>query len=285
MMHPSHDGLPTNAQRIAHAAARIAAMSDTPRLDAEILLAAALGISRSRLLARLQESSDAPLFEPMVERRLAHEPLAYILGEWEFFSLTFKVIPPLLVPRPETEHLVEAVLDHINGQPARILDLCTGTGCVAVAIAHNSPNCTVTATDINPLAVTVATENAQKNGVGDRVTATKRDLFPAMGEPYDAVCSNPPYIEAAAWNGLSPVIRLHEDPKALLAGPDGLDIIRRIISEAPRYLKPGGLLALEIDGEQRNAVEQLFSDNGYKDIHFRKDLAGIDRIACAKVAV
>ncbi len=275
------NGTPTNAERIAQAAQRIAQVSDTPRLDAEILLAAALGISRSRLLARLFEQSDAPDFDAMVVRRLAYEPLAYILGEWEFFSLTFKVLPPLLVPRPETEHLVEAVLDHMGCRPARVLDLCTGTGCVAIAIAHSAPNSRVTATDINPLAISVAAENAQRNAVSDRTGFILQDLFPNPDEPFDAICSNPPYIEESAWDELSPVIRLHEDPNALLAGPDGLDIVRRIIAEAPQYLNPGGLLAMEIDGAQRPAVEKLLRDGGYHDVHFRQDLAGIDRIACA----
>lgn len=275
-------GTPTNAERIAAASQKIANVSDTPRLDAEILLAAALGISRSRLLARLFERSDTPDFDAMVERRLSYEPLAYILGEWEFFSLTFKVVPPLLVPRPETEHLVEAVLDHIGNRPAHVLDLCTGTGCVAVAIARSAPNSHVTATDINPLAVSVSKENAERNAVSARTDFLVQDLFPTADESFDAICSNPPYIEDSAWADLSPVIRRHEDPKALLAGPDGLDIIRRIVSKTPNYLKSGGLLAIEIDGAQRPAVENLLRDSGYRDIHFRQDLAGIDRIACAK---
>lgn len=275
---------PSLASRIAAAARLLKQVSETPRLDAELLMAHALAMPRAKLLARLVDHVDVPGFDEMVERRLAYEPLAYIFGSWEFYSLEFKVVPPLLVPRPETEHLVEAVLNHIGKSPARVLEIGTGTGCVAVSIAKNAPSATVIATDINPLAIEVAGENARRHGVWDRVELRRGTIFePVIDDPdFDVICSNPPYIEDPDWPNLSPVIRLHEDPKALLAGPDGLDIIRQLISGAKDYLKPAGLLAFEIGMGQDASVRQLLQSAGYTSIEFIKDLAGIKRIAAAQ---
>lgn len=288
---------PTLAEKLAAAARKLEPVTDTPRLDAEILLAAALRISRAQLMARLKERADAPSFEEYLARRMNYEPLAYILGEWEFFSMPFEVQPPLLVPRPETEHLVEAVLDYATvaaatakpgaPPPLRILELGTGTGCVAVAVAANAPAVSITATDLNPLALEVASRNARRHKVAARIEFRQGDLFQALkptGGAFDAICSNPPYIEDAAWPELSPVIRLHEDPDALLAGPDGLDIIRRIVHETPNHLVKGGLLAFEIGMGQQKAVENLLKQGSYQNIRFRNDLAGIPRIACANLA-
>jgi release factor glutamine methyltransferase len=273
------------AERLASAEAALANVTDTPRLDAEILLAHALGIQRAALLARLHESLPAlPEFEAFLERRLNYEPLAYILGEWEFFSLRFFVEPPLLVPRPETEHVVESVLERIGSGPARVLELCTGTGCIGVSMAHAAPNADITATDANPFALAVARRNAERHGVETRITLCEGDLFLALrGDegPFDVVCANPPYVEDGAWPELDPVIRLHEDPRALLAGEDGLDIIRRIVAEAPEWTVPGGLLALEIGMGQYEPVRDLLQRNRYGEIRFVRDLAGIQRVAIA----
>lgn len=275
--------IPTVAQRLAEAAQRLKPVTDTPRLDAEILLAHAVGVTRSALLARLHEALPAPDFEELLERRLQYEPIAYIVGAWEFFSLAFIVRPPVLTPRPETEHLVEMALDHLRHRgaaagPPRVLDLGTGTGCVAVAVARNLP-CDMIATDINPDAVALARENAAKHGVSIHVCAG--DLFdglPQDAPPFDCIVSNPPYVEEDAWPGLSPVIRLHEDPRALLAGKDGLAVIRRIIADAPAHLRPGGLLALEIGEKHFQRVAGLMRDAGFRDIACRRDLSGIPRI-------
>jgi len=286
-MRPTNVGA-TNAERLAQAARLLESVSETPRLDSEILLAAALEVSRAWLLASLNDRADAPPFNTYIERRLNYEPLAYILGEWEFFSLPFNVQPPLLVPRPETEHLVEAVLDyaHATTHPVRVFEIGAGTGCVSVAIAVNLPDAIVVATDLSPLALDVARQNAKRHGVLDRITFRCGDLFaplePGDG-PFNVICSNPPYIEDGAWPDLSPVIRMHEDPRALLAGPDGLDVIRRIVKEAPDWLVPGGLLAFEIGMGQDAAVDALLCEGYYRDIQFRNDLAGIRRIACAKL--
>jgi len=278
-------GLPTHSERLAAATERLSNVTETPRLDAEILLAHALDISRSALLARLRERAEAPAFDEMLERRVASEPIAYILGEWEFFSLRLKVRRPLLVPRPETEHLVEAVLDFIGQDPANVLEIGTGTGCVAVAIAHNAPKSRIVATDLSAIALDIAEDNARWHNATDRVTLRSGDLFEAVhveDSPFDVVCSNPPYVEEGEWESLPPVIRLYEEPAALLAGRDGLDVIRRIIREAPPFLTARGLLAVEIGAGQRDAVQALLQECGYHNINFRPDLAGIPRIAVAQ---
>ena len=276
---------PPNFERLAGAVLALECVTDTPRLDAEILLACALGITRTKLLASLNERADAPGFDGFVERRRASEPIAYILGEWEFYSLGFKVVPPLLVPRPETEHLVEAVLEHMGRECARVFDVGTGTGCVAVAIAHAASNCCVTATDINPLALDIAAENARRHDVAGRIVFRLGDLFDALEcdeTPFDIICSNPPYIEEAAWPGLPPVVRCYEDPGALLAGEDGIDVIRRLAAGAQHFLRPGGWLMLEIGMGQYPGVADLLAACGYEAVSFRRDLAGIERIAIAR---
>lgn len=272
----------TAAQVLAEAVMALGPVTETPRLDAEILLAHSVRLSRSQLLTRLRDPIDAPGFEALVERRLNSEPIAYILGEWEFFSLAFFTRPPILVPRPETEHLVEAALDHLkDGQTARrILDIGTGTGCVAVSIAKNAPGNCVVATDINADALVLARENAARHNA--EIEFRRGDLFGAlapMDGPFDVIVSNPPYVESTEWPKLPPVIRRHEDPRALLAGEDGLDVLRRIIAEAPGHLNPGGMLAVEMGENHSERVRALFEHAGFRDTRRRDDLAGIPRIA------
>lgn len=277
----------TFGEHLAEATRRLAPVTETPRLDAEILLAHALGLTRAALLARLRESHNVPsAFEIMLERRVAHEPIAYILGEWEFFSLGFYVPAPLLVPRPETEHLVEVVLETVGTAPACVLDVGTGTGCVGVAIAANAPRARVTATDINPDALATAARNAARHGVAERIEFHLGDLFDALPsgtELFDVVCSNPPYVEDTAWAELPAVIRLYEDPGALLGGLDGLDVVRRLVEEARGHLRPGGLLAFEIGMGQYSNVHHMLEASGYEGVGFRRDLGGIERIAFARV--
>ena len=307
-----------NVGEFIHAAeTQLESVTDTPRLDAELLLADAWRISRASLLARMGErvpDDVAETFETLLARRLNHEPLAYIFGEWEFFSLPMIVRAPALVPRPETEHLVEAALAHVQRiggsgvvgaergsrgrspsrgtsssgtrEPICVADIGTGTGCVAVAIAVNAPHTHVTATDLNPDYLQLARENAERHHVADRVQLLQGDLLQALppGETYDVIVSNPPYVETGAWDDLLPVIRKHEDPRALLAGADGLDYVRRLIADTPAYLRPGGLLAIEIGMGQYDAVKALFEQHGYHDVRSVKDLAGIDRIACGNLA-
>ncbi len=275
--------MPTVAEALQDAEARLAQASDSPRLDAELLLAHALKTTRGQLFARRPDAIDAKVFEGCLARRLAGEPIAYILGTWEFFSIELAVEPPMLVPRPETEHLVEAVLAFIGDRSVRVLDLCTGTGCVALAIAKNAPRATVVAADINPAAVALARRNVAQHALADRVSVVEGDLFAALspGESmFDAICANPPYVAEGEWEGLSDTIRKYEDPCALVSGPEGLDCIWRIVSQAPRYLRPGGLLALEMGQGQAEKVRALLAGAGFSSIKIINDLAGIPRIAC-----
>ena len=276
----------TWAEVLVDATAQLAPVTVTPRLDAEILLAHALDRSRSELLASLQSPEHASSFDRLLERRLVSEPIAYILGSWEFFSMEFEVKPPVLVPRPETEHLVEAALERIGDRPGKVLDIGTGTGCVAIAIACSAPDSRLIATDIAEEYVALARRNATRHECTSRIEFRTGDLFEALHAedgPFDVIVSNPPYIEAPAWDELPPVVRNFEDKRALLAGRDGLGIIRRIVSGASAHLKPGGLLAFEIGMGQDEAVNTLLQEYHYKDIVFREDLAGIPRIATASV--
>jgi len=259
-------------------------VTDTPRLDAEILMAHALGMTRAKLLGSLHTPYAPDSFEDLLQRRLDYEPIAYVLGEWEFYSLTLACRSPILVPRPETEHLVDVALESIGELPANVLDLCTGTGCVAIAIAMNAPQATVDATDTSDAAIQLAQENFDRHDLSDRVTLHQGDLFAAVPADlaYNVIVSNPPYVADTDWPDLPEVIKRHEDPAALLAGPDGLDVIRRIVAEAPAHLRPGGILAFEIGMGQDSAVESLLTQHGYSDVAFRADLAGIRRIAIGR---
>lgn len=271
----------TIAEALHSAALRLEMVTDTPRLDAEILLAHALRLSRAQLLARPHHPLPASSFEALLVRRLQYEPLAYILGEWEFFSTKFRVLPPLLTPRPETEHLVETALDYLkcNGTAADVLDVGCGTGCVAVCIALHVPTCRVYAVDIHPVAVSCASYNARRHGVA--LACFQGDLLDAFGcreSLFDLIVSNPPYVPEGEWEALSPVITRHEDPRALLAGPDGLAVIRRLVPAAFQALRSGGMLALEIGDGQETAVRTLLKDAGMTDIAGAIDLAGISRV-------
>jgi len=271
---------------IINAASRkLSEATETPRLDAEILLAHALGIPRSALLARMHEPGDAPDFDAYLKRRIAAEPIAYILGEWEFYSLPLEIAAPVLVPRPETEFLVEAVLDFVGDKPSEILEFGTGSGCVAVAILANAPACHVVATDIQPGNLALAKRNARHNNVEDRLHTLEGDLFApieASQNRFAVICSNPPYIETGAESDLPRCIRDYEDPVALYGGEDGLRIIADVIEQGRRYLTDGGLLALEIGLGQRQRVSAILEQYGYDEIRFKADLAGIDRIATAR---
>ncbi|HRK33795.1 MAG TPA: peptide chain release factor N(5)-glutamine methyltransferase [Candidatus Hydrogenedentes bacterium] len=277
----------TVRDRIEEAVSLLADVSDSPRADAEWLMAHYLGISRSRIPTRLDERVDAADFRLLIERRLAYEPVQYIVGSWEFYSLPMKVRAPVLVPRPETEHLVEIAIALASqlGPSPRILDLCTGSGCVAIAIAANIPGASIVATDIGDDAIRLSEENARENGLLNRITLRKGDLFAALHDadaPFHVICSNPPYVEETEYGRLSPSIRLYEDPAALLAGSDGLDVIRRIVSGAREYLVPGGGLALEVGEGQAPLVQEMLRASDYRDIGSQFDLAGIERIVHAR---
>jgi len=258
--------------------------SDTPRLDAEILLAHTLNISRSSLLA-LESIVELPeQFSALVARRSRSEPIAYMLGEWEFFSLPFFVEAPVLVPRPETEHLVESVLQFC-GEPESILDIGTGTGCVVITLLTQLPEAHGYATDLKDHNLELARKNATRHQVVDRLRFEPGDLFEpfdSSSKTFDVICSNPPYVALRDQDTLDPTVKNFEDGTALFSGDDGLDLIRRLIEEAPKHLTAEGWLAFEFGIRQDSVIEQLLSGRGYRDIRIVPDLAGIPRIALGR---
>jgi release factor glutamine methyltransferase len=245
---------------------------DTPRLDAEAMLAAVLGTDRAALHAdprRMIELDAAERFDEMVRRRVRREPVAYIVGRAHFRQLELIVDHRVLIPRPETEMLVELAED---GQ--RVLDVGTGSGAIALAIAQERAGVTVTGIDSSPGAVEVARANAEALGLEAEFLIA--DL--AVGGPYDLVVSNPPYVRDSDWPGLAPEITLYEPEEALVAGPDGLDVVRRLVPAAAEVLRPGGLLAVEVGQGQSRAVEALFERSGLRLLETQRDLARIPRV-------
>jgi release factor glutamine methyltransferase len=262
---------------------RLAATSQNPRRDAEVLLGQVLQCDAAALLAhpeRVLSADESAQFENFVTRRAAFEPIQYILGVQEFFGLPFAVTPDVLIPRPETEHLVEAVLQRVNPQTdAHILDVGTGSGAIAVALAFALPQAHLTAVDLSPAALAVARRNAERHGVGERISFLHSDLLTAFhGVHFDVVVSNPPYI--AEQEVLPPEVAGYEPRSALYAGVTGLEIYVRLIPQAHIALKPKGWLLLEIGYEQSPAIRSLLSD--WTDVSFLNDLQGIPRVAVAR---
>lgn len=261
---------------------------DTPRLDAEILLAHACGCQRIELYTRYDEVlGDKPrsVMRELVRRRTKFEPVAYLVGHREFFSLDFRVTSDVLIPRPDTETLVLELLELSKQFDApKILDIGTGTGCIAITTAVNNPAANVTAIDISPAALNIARANATQHSVADRVTFLESDLFAALdsAEPFDIIGSNPPYIAEHEWESLQPDVRQHEPRQALVSGNDGLDVIRRLIAQAPKFLVPGGHLLLEIDTAQADAVRSLLeAESAFENIRLINDLTVRPRVAHA----
>jgi release factor glutamine methyltransferase len=253
--------------------------------DAELLLLHTLQIPRTTLLAhpnRELSSAAEALYESHIARRLKNEPIQYITGQQEFYGLAFKVTPAVLIPRPETEHLIEAVLAHLlHNQPLRIVDIGTGSGAIAIALAVHLPQAQITALDLSPEALEVAGTNAETHAVANRITFLQSDLLAAVANepPYDAIVSNPTYIPEADSPTLHPEVRDHEPHTALFSGAEGLDIYRRLIPQSHTLLKPNGLIALEIGHGQREALATLLS--GWHQLHFVDDLQQIPRVALA----
>jgi release factor glutamine methyltransferase len=276
--------VPASAGDILQAArARLAATSQNPRRDAEVLLAHVLGWDQAALLThpeRVLSPAAEDRFESLLRRRLASEPIQYLTGAQEFFGLLLEVSPDVLIPRPETEHLVEAVLERFGREAnARIVDVGTGSGAIAVAIAHALPRSRVTAVDVSSLALEVARRNAQRHGVMERVRLLHSDLLAAIDSAdFDAVVSNPPYI--ADGELLEPQVSRYEPHSALYAGPTGLEVYERLIPQARRVLKPQGWLVLEIGHGQQPALEALLSR--WRAVRFLPDLQGIPRVVEAQ---
>ncbi len=262
--------------------------SDTPRLDAEILLAHCRQCRRIQLYTQY----DDPLTDTvraqmrgLVQRRAQREPVAYLVGHREFFSLEFQVTGDVLIPRPDTETLVMESLTVLKEQHApRVLDLCTGSGCVAIAIAKNAPTATVTAVDLSPAAVEMARKNVDQHKLGDRVTVLEGDLFAPLpaGTEFDLIVSNPPYIPSGDLATLEEDVRKFEPLLALDGGPDGLDLIRRLLSEGQTWLRSGGTLALEFTPEQSEAILQLASSTSWQHPRAIKDAGHRWRCLLAK---
>jgi release factor glutamine methyltransferase len=293
-MPPTPDARPT--LRLAlDAAEKVLAEGAHPeraRRDTETLLLHALKTNvPDANLAWLIAHEDEPLaadaagpFCDLIERRLAGEPIQYITGEAEFYGLPFHVNRDVLIPRPETEHLVEkAMALAAEFVRPKIVDVGTGSGAIAVALAHALPFAEITATDISADAQAVAKANVARNGVADRVRFFKGDLLEAVaGEHFDIVISNPPYVPESDRTTLDVEVRDYEPAQALFAGEDGLQIYRRLIPAAFDALVPGGYLALEIGYGQRAGIEALLVREGFAGIKFIPDLQGIARVAVAR---
>ncbi|HEX7246089.1 MAG TPA: peptide chain release factor N(5)-glutamine methyltransferase [Solirubrobacterales bacterium] len=244
-----------------------------PRLDAELLLAEATGWDRARLAAQPEVEippAAARLFGEMVRRRLRREPVAYIVGRRGFRRIELAVDPRVLIPRPETELLVELALEL---RPSRLLDVGTGSGAIALAVADELPECEVIATDTSPAALEVARANAERLELGDRVSFHEGTLPPGDAG-FDLVLANLPYVSESEWPSLQPEVTEWEPRKALLAGSDGLDAIRSLLSTN----SAGRVLALEVGKDQAVAVRELMDEAGFDEIDVRKDLAGLDRV-------
>jgi release factor glutamine methyltransferase len=257
-------------------ALRAAGIED-PRLDAEVLLAEATGWGRDRLAAHPEDElppGAARAFGGMVRRRLRREPVAYIVGRRGFRGLELEVDPRVLIPRPETELLVELALEE---RPRRVLDIGTGSGAIALAVAVELPECEVIATDTSTAALDVARANAERLGLGDRVEFVD-GTWPTDDATFDLVLANLPYVSEAEWAGLAPEVSEWEPREALLAGADGLEAIRALLSEKLN----AGCVALEIGMGQVDAVREMVAAAGFEQIEVRKDLAGIDRVVIGR---
>jgi release factor glutamine methyltransferase len=262
---------------------------EAPRLEGQILLAHVMGCPKIELIAR---SDDEPTddertkFKDLIRRRIEGWPVAYLVGSREFYLLTFDVTPAVLIPRPDTETLVLEALRLLKGKPSpAVLDVGTGSGCIAVSVAHQCKAARVTAVDVSPDALDVARRNAAKHGVTDRMTFLAGDLFAPLpaGETFDLILSNPPYITPTELADLSPEVRDHEPRLALDGGPDGLAFYRRIAADAERFLAPGGSVLVEVGHTQDAAVKALFAERPGWDVGPSvKDMAGRSRVVTAK---
>ncbi|WP_433984283.1 peptide chain release factor N(5)-glutamine methyltransferase [Tunturiibacter empetritectus] len=280
----------TFRQAITNAAAELAAnphLSEHAHRDAELLLLHTLQISRVTLIAYpdrdLSPAQDA-LYQIAIRRRIQFEPIQYITGEQEFYGLRLHVTPAVLIPRPETEHLVEAVLKLLpTDRGVKLVDIGTGSGAIAIALAVHLPLATITAVDLSLDALAIAEQNAREDNVANRIQFLPSDLLAAVeshGKTFDAIVSNPPYIPTSDSLTLHPQVREHEPAAALFAGETGLDLYRRLIPEALGALKPNGILALEIGHGQQQSLTRLLA--GWNDVTFLNDLQQIPRVALAR---
>ena len=257
---------------------------EQPRADAEVLLAHVLGMERIRLYLnydRPLSPEELARFRGLIRRRAAFEPAQYIIGKQEFWSLPFEVTPSVLIPRPETEVLVEKALELIGTNSSLVLDLGTGSGAIAIALAHERPDVRVVAVDKSYSALSVAKRNAVANGVSKRVLFVAMDMFEALEahHPFDLIVSNPPYISDAEFLDLAPEIANYEPHSALRGGGEsGLGLIRKILDQFHAYLKPNGSLLVEIGQGQAQILEEDFPAPGAARFEFIEDYSGIKRV-------
>jgi len=266
-----------------------------PRRSAEWLLSAATGLSRVELYAyhdRPLTAEERASLRDAVRRRAVGEPLQYVTGEVAFRHIVVKVRPGVLIPRPETEVLVDSVLPAVDAAlaargDALVADLCTGSGCIALAIARERPDAHVSAGDVSPVAVEVTRENAERLGLSERVSAAEGDLFDAVPQALrgrlDVVVANPPYIPSADVPSLPAEVAGFEPHLALDGGADGLDVFRRILSDAREWLRPGGLLGVELD-ERMVRIAASDAEQWYQEVRVVSDLSGRDRIVVARTS-
>ncbi|MDO8878921.1 MAG: peptide chain release factor N(5)-glutamine methyltransferase [Pseudolabrys sp.] len=263
---------------------------DSPEADARLLIAHALSLDRAALTTnseRLLRAEEIAAIDALAARRRKREPVSRILGQREFWSLPLRVSKDVLVPRPDTETLVEAALDFIGvarDRPLRILDIGTGSGALMLALLSELKNATGVATDISAAAIEVARGNAKHLGLSARCGFVVCDIAAGVSGPFDLIVSNPPYIEHGAIAALDPEVRDYDPALALDGGPDGLDAYRAIADEAPRLLAPGGRLIVELGAGQEPAVRALFTKAGMTVADARPDLAGIPRALSASLA-
>jgi len=254
---------------------------DEAAIDAEVLARHVLGWDRSSLITRGHQPAPAEfesIFESLAARRENREPVAMITGHREFWNLDFEVTPDVLVPRPETELIVETAMETAGGGWRRIMDVGTGSGCLAVALAVEFPEATVTAADVSDAALRVARRNADRHGVGQRITFVTSDVLASVDGVADLIVSNPPYCRTGDYDSLQPEVHDFEPATALLAGPDGLDVVRRLFATAAPHLADDGRLVVEFGFGQATQIAQLAEAAGWRIHAIRDDLQGIPRV-------
>jgi len=271
----------------ASAILRAAGIEDA-RADARLLLSHTLARGHAFLIAHSEDELDAPalaLFRERVGRRATGEPVQYITGRQEFYGLDFEVNPAVLIPRPETELLVEIALElsRATDAPPYVCDVGTGSGCIPVALLHERRDARACGLDISPGALGVAARNAERHGVAARLRLLVSDCFDALdpaarGANFNLITSNPPYIAESDLARLQREVRVHEPRLALTPGGDGLSVIRRLVAEAPRFLRAGGHLLIEIGYDQHEAVARLIDEHAWTLLDIRRDLQGIPRV-------
>ncbi len=268
---------------------------DSPRLSAELLLSHVMGVARIKLYTDYENvvsDEQLTMYRELVRRAAEHEPIAYLTRRAHFFNLEFEVERGVLIPRPDTETLVENVLQLARNtagfEAPRVIDLCTGSGCIAAAIASRLKNAVVVATDISEKAVEVARRNLERLGLGERVTVARGDLFEPLKEmvdarPFDLVLANPPYIPTGEIAKLDRNVRDYEPMMALDGGMDGMVVHRRIIEQAPERIRSGGRIYLEIQFDQGAAVAEIFAgSDAFEDVRVLKDYGGNQRVVTGK---